>query len=134
MVLLVVGFVTIAQGQVYKVFQALDEGDITSVQAYIDNGEDLNALYKGKSLLIKTIEDGHFAQAKSLINNGADLNKPFENKTPLVYAVIKGNKELVDHLIDNGARIDRAFDGDFTLAQVAARNGHHELSKYILSK
>lgn len=112
----------------HEVFKALDAGDMSPLEQYINEGKDLNAKYKDYTLLNKAISLDYTDQALALIKSGADVNIATLGKMPLAHAAKNGNEVVVDALLEAGADMFKAYEEDYTIYQIANRAGHSGLA------
>jgi uncharacterized protein len=119
-----------------SIFQAVDEGDYSAVQAHILTGTSVNAVNQtGHTPLYMAISNRKPAIVNLLLSSGASVNA--ENKgqlTPLYEAAGEGNLELVQELLDKGARAGEVYVNGATALQAAANTNNVELVKLLLAR
>ena len=83
-------------------------GDIHGVKWHLEQGADVNAPYKNRSLLHEAVSYDHKEIVELLIDKGAELNiKDDDGVTPLHEAVDSiSQKDIIELLITNGADIN----------------------------
>jgi excisionase family DNA binding protein len=110
--------------------RAVDQGDVSNVNALISGGADVNARTEDgwTPLMLATIK-GYAEVAQALLKQGADVNA--RNKkgwTALMFAVSMGDLDTMRVLLDGGAEIDaRDNDGKTPLMQAAGENNIESL-------
>jgi excisionase family DNA binding protein len=110
--------------------RAVDQGDVSNVNALISRGADVNARTEDgwTPLMLATIK-GYAEVARALLKQGADVNA--RNKkgwTALMFAVSMGDLETMRVLLEGNAEIDvRDNDGKTALMQAAGENNLESL-------
>ena len=122
--------VLVGCGPSVDVHKAAEEGNISIIKQYLDDGWDVDANDSfDRTPLDRAAVFGQKEVAKLLIANGADVNaKGDKGKTPLNGAVMFDHKEMVELLISAGANVSNAhFHG-------AIIRGHMEIVKLLIAK
>ncbi len=88
-----------------KLFEAVKNGDLKTVEKAIKKGTDVNAKDKdGFTVLMKAAANGYKDICELLISKGADVNaKNKDGRTALDLAKEKNNKAIAELLISKGA-------------------------------
>lgn len=78
---------------------------------------------------------GFSGAVRVLVKHGADVNANTVidgGWTPLMEACVAGNREIVEFLLDHGAdpNVRNTYEGG-TARDIAAKNGHHELTHFL---
>jgi len=82
-------------------------GSSRQVISALRKGANVNARYRGRTILLWAIQEGHFNIMKSLVRAGASLEaRDSEGFTPLDQAVGEGNFEMVQFLLKAGANVN----------------------------
>jgi ankyrin repeat protein len=103
------------------IHRAADAGDLAKVEAFIQEGIDVNMKVHGCTPLHCAARYGHKQVAQLLIAEGADVNaKDTRGRTPLDLAINRGRKEIVKLLLSRGADVSlhtAAYIGDLQRVQ-----------------
>lgn len=113
---------------------ATENGDITTVQAMLDNGADVNARDEdGATALILAACTGRDEVLEILLDNGADVNaQEKDGNTALMMAAFFGDVSTLQLLLDTGADIDiKAKDGATALT-LAESEGHEDIVEILI--
>jgi ankyrin repeat protein len=119
-----------------SIWQAAAEGDVQSLQQFLEHGVDLD-LYDNEYLtpLSYAANEGRLEAVEFLLNHGAKVNEvDLRGWTPLMWAATAGHLEVVKRLLENGAETHvRLFaDSEETSAkEVAAEKGHFDIAQLI---
>jgi uncharacterized protein len=119
-------------------FNAVENGDATAVQALLANGADVNAkLRNGRTVLMAASYCGYREVLHVLLANGANVNaKDADGGTALMAACQKGHREVVQALFAHGATQVNAktkYSGVSALME-ASENGHLDVVQALLEK
>lgn len=121
--LLFVPFAVYAQDLNSDLCSAAMKGDTAVVQALLDKGADVNAIFNGplgQTVLILAAEAGHNEIVKMLLAKGADVNmKTKYGSTALMCAAESGQTEIVKILLDKGADVNAKDVGGTALRSAA---------------
>jgi hypothetical protein len=112
--------------------EAAERGDAAVVQAFIEEGADVNA---GAGLLTPLQRARNAEVVKLFISAGADVNATSKEYfgPPLSFAAELGDAESIKALVNAGAKVDgRSPNGDTALMQ-AARSGHPAAVRALLN-
>jgi ankyrin repeat protein len=109
-----------------QLLKAAESGDVTSANAAIAAGADVNAKdTAGWTPLHEVAIGAHTVLAKLLVDKGADINARDEDGwTPLHEAARDGHMALARLLIDNGANVTAKDIAGSTPRQVATIQDH----------
>jgi len=131
---LVITFPALAADISSALLTATEIGDITTVQAMLDNGADVNARDEdGATALILAVCAGRDGVLRVLLDNGADVNaQEKDGNTALMMAAFFGDVSTLQILLDAGADIDiKAKDGATALA-LAESEGHEDIVDILI--
>jgi len=118
-----------------SIHKAANKGDIETVKQYLDAGMDVNAKYKGRTLLHAAAGRGREVIVELLIDNGANVNvKDALAATPLHEAANIGDNELVELLIAKGADVNANDIYGSTPLHKAAHRGRKAVVTLFISK
>jgi hypothetical protein len=115
-------------------FRAAKAGDPDRMRLLIDDGADVNAVFKGDgSPLIAAAREGHEAAVSLLLDRGAnpDLAVPGDG-SPLIVAAGNGHEEVARELLGRGSDPNLAAAGDGAPLIAAAANGFIDLVEMLL--
>jgi ankyrin repeat protein len=103
-------------------------GRLGEVESLLNNGADVDVIYKGVSALMGACDAGHVEIVKTLIANGADVNKKdlICSSTALMCASFKGHVDIVHMLLDAGADINTVNNDGSTALMLAV--DHNKLA------
>lgn len=91
---------------------AAAQGDLTSMEAFLERGADLAERTPGfASPLVAACTAGRLEAVRFLLARGADLRPKEAVVTPVQAAVMNGHVEVVKALFDAGATLDEAAAG-----------------------
>ncbi len=100
---------------------AVDKGDVDTVNALLDKGADVNQWHYGTALMVAAGK-GDAEMVKLLIERGADVDAMSKGGwTALGLAAESGHADIVEILIARGADVDRALKGLETRAAKVAQ-------------
>lgn len=125
-----------------SLFDAIDSGDLESLESCLQQGVDINDARDGhgNTALLCAVgavgrgNDNAFDVVKFLLEHGADVNLPGENAQLALNEAVKAeNFELTTLLINHGADIN-ASDGYVTALMIAARDGALDIMELLISK
>lgn len=99
-----------------KLWEAVRQGDLTTVTSLLDQGADVNAKFRyGATALFKAAERGHTEIVKLLLSRGADVTvkDTFYNATAMTWALDNDHVETVRALLqkDSGSVSDVLMTG-----------------------
>eukprot|EP01100_Stratorugosa_tubuloviscum_P000819 TRINITY_DN1183_c0_g1_i5.p1 TRINITY_DN1183_c0_g1~~TRINITY_DN1183_c0_g1_i5.p1 ORF type:complete len:377 (+),score=171.71 TRINITY_DN1183_c0_g1_i5:185-1315(+) len=113
-------------------------GHSNAISFLLDRGAQIDKLTKRlESALHLAAENGHNSVVQILISRGANVlgtNKKEQTWSPLHAAALNGHAGVVQTLLDAHAPIDKPTADNKTALQLAARNGHLEVIKILISK
>jgi len=90
---------------------AAEEGDINTVKALLDKGEDVNKTGPHYTALMVASARGRTDVVKLLIDRGADVNMVVSTgMCALAFAAENGHTNIVEILVEKGADIDKALN------------------------
>ena len=125
--------VATASAQENEFFDAVNRGDLETVENLISKGTNVNAFDNdGETALIVASRNGHTEIAELLITKGANVNAVSENgKTALMYASSEGHTETVIILIEKGADVSAVSDDKTTALELATVHRHVEIVELL---
>ena len=105
LIITIAALVLVGCGPSVNIHKAAEEGNISIIKQYLDDGWDVDANDSfDRTPLHRAAYSGQKEVAKLLIAKGADVNaKNDKGKTPLLSAVMFDHKEMVELLISAGA-------------------------------
>ncbi len=116
---------------------AVLDGDPSSVQQAIRQGEDVNGLDRdGRTPLFQSVVDGNVAVISQLLDAGADANARDRNlETPLHAAAREHRVEVAELLLRSGAQVDaQDSNGNSPLFRaVFCSRGRGEMIRLLLA-
>jgi beta-lactamase regulating signal transducer with metallopeptidase domain len=117
-----------------SLFEAAEEGDVTTMQRLLTSGANVNATLSGDgSPLIAAARNGQYGAVALLIDRGADPNLAAHGDgSPLIMAARNGHLATVRLLLQRGADIHKPVPGDGNPLIMAARGGHLGVVEYLL--
>jgi uncharacterized protein len=116
-----------------RIHQAIQSGDITKVQEYIQAGDNIEeCTYHGMSPVELAVEQEEPEIMQLLLNSGADPNFS-QSETPLVTAVGRSNLDIVRLLVDAGADINNDAFGHSALIE-AVHQGCMEIVMFLVEQ
>ena len=101
-----------------SIYQSSMEGDIKSLNSYLNNGIDINSQDElGRTVLIAASANGHTNMVKHLIKKGANTNiGNNRGLTPLMVASLYNHEDIVKLLLENDALLNKQnLNGDTAL-------------------
>jgi ankyrin repeat protein len=110
-----------------KLMRAALEGQTDTIQALLDQGEDVNAKDdEGRTALMFATVNQHTETVKTLLEHGADVNaRANDGGTALLLAASNGSLEIVQALLAKGADIRAEFaKTGKTALTLAEEHGH----------
>jgi len=118
------------------IFEKIKVGDTAYVQAYIDEGHDINLRSSdNEKVPILSYAIGRLSDTsipRMLISAGADLNSvDSENDTPIISAVYCKKYGIAEYLISLGADVNMVNDNGLSPLHYAVRNQDIELVRLI---
>jgi Calcineurin-like phosphoesterase/Ankyrin repeats (3 copies)/Ankyrin repeats (many copies) len=114
--------------------KAIEEHDIDMVQAFLKEGNKINAPYSDKQyhLLHYAIEHGDEAIVKFLLDRGADPNLFYDGRTALMQAIKYDNRAAVAVLLAIPVNVNQKNHRDQTALFYVAKYGTEEDAKLLL--
>ncbi|MBW2046754.1 MAG: ankyrin repeat domain-containing protein, partial [Deltaproteobacteria bacterium] len=121
---------------IYDIYTAVYIGDTVKLEAFIQEGADINALNRFSYTPLYYAAQNKERQAVSLlIANGADVNaKNDQGQTPLHQAAEKGFPEIAKLLIANGADINAKNNDGQTPLDIAVSRNRKEIVELLIAK
>ncbi len=109
----------------YDLFTAIDNGQVETVRAMIDQGVDVNwRLRRGGAPLMSASAKGNLEIVRMLIASGACVNaRSQDGTTALLLASKYGHDAVVRFLLENGADYSHE-NTDLSPITLASKNGH----------
>ena len=122
------------ENPLFRVLQAVFDGDIDAVNALIAEGVDVNIQSgSGWTPLHGAAAWGHPDIARALIDAGADLNIQNDfGLTPLYVAAVEGYTDIARALIDAGADLNIQNDFGWTPLHAAAAEGYTDIARALI--
>ena len=114
----------------------MNNGDLVSVQKYVNNGYDLNYIIHGNTPLTLAIIKDQFEIAHLLVDSGCDVSLPEKTKwkrLPIHLASCVGETSLVRKLVEHGTPVDARDMTDLTGLHWASLQGHDDTVQYLIS-
>jgi len=124
--------------------EAIEKKNVNYIQAYLDNGGDINILINKKDsitlaevLLHEAIEENNVSYVQEYLDNGGDINiridKDYSTKTPLLILSIENNSDLISMLlIEKGVDVDLRDNYQSPPIREAAMMGQLNIVKKLL--
>ena len=115
--------------------RAAEKGDISTVQALLAKGADVNAkLADGTTALIEASNGGTLDVVQLLIAKGADVNaKSVVGGTALMNASSSGRLNIVQALLAKGADVNAKPDTGMTSLMLASMNGYFYIVQTLIA-
>lgn len=123
-----------SQNKAKALHEAVIDGDSTKVVSLLDDGVDVNVIYKGGTALYLAAYEGHLNLVNVLLNRGANVDAkddPYGN-TALGAAVYKNDRSIVKRLIEAGADVNMRDRDGFTTLMIAVANADDEIVMDLL--
>ena len=86
----------------HPILAAIQAGNLTKVQQFLEDNEDINTSYAGYTLLCAAVKTDQKEIVEYLLENGANMNKMSNEKTPLMYAAKYGRLAIAKILVQRG--------------------------------
>jgi serine/threonine-protein phosphatase 6 regulatory ankyrin repeat subunit A len=117
-----------------QLYRASKKGDIKKVKQLIEQGEDVNKIFRDQTLLSSVISKGQVDMAKLLIVKGmANVNKGNAYGTyPLHVAIEKKNQPMVELLMSHGVNINKKGRDGKTPFQMAVNRKSPGIAELII--
>jgi ankyrin repeat protein len=117
-------------------FTAASEGDSAAVQAFLEQGADVNARDQWeRTALHYAAEKGHKEVVELLLEHGADVNARDQGgRTALQHSAEKGYEEVVELLLEHGADVNAKEYWDWTPLYSAADEGHKDIVELLITE
>nr|XP_042910521.1 serine/threonine-protein phosphatase 6 regulatory ankyrin repeat subunit B-like [Parasteatoda tepidariorum] len=116
---------------------AIHSGFDDIVSVLLTHGADVNIVFEDHTtpLHIATAR-GHSKIIKILLDSGADFNKvTTKYPRPIAWAVWQGHLDSVKIFFENtNVNVNEKLDGKFTFLHIAAKYGHLDIIKFLISK
>jgi ankyrin repeat protein len=114
--------------------KAIEEHDLDMVQAFLKEGNKVNAPYSDKKyhLLHYAIEHGDEAIVNLLLDHGADPNLFYDGRTALMQAIKYDNRAAVAALLAIPVNVNQKNHRDQTALFYVAKYGTEEDVKLLL--
>lgn len=116
---------------------AAARGDVNEVQRLIDEGVDVNTVFRKRSprtALNTAAIHGHLEVVKLLVENGADVKRVVRGDAPAVTAAARSNNpEIVQYLLNNGAEAEQPVRGDGSALIMAAATGNLDMVTMLVN-
>jgi ankyrin repeat protein len=108
---------------------ASSRGNLAIVQAILANGVQIDPVNENFDTPLRSAaENGQYQVVKFLISKGANVNYQGEDMwTPLMAAAYNGKIQSVRCLLSHGADVKIKDYNGATAADLAAKNGYHEI-------
>jgi len=118
-------------GSAQSVINASYYGQIKVVEKLLDQGVDVNAIYKnGMTALMAASQAGHIETVKLLLDKGANVNTmDNDGGTALMIACQEGHADMVKLLLDKGADVDVKDSDGGTALMIASQEGRTDSVK-----
>jgi ankyrin repeat protein len=120
-----------------KFLELAEKGDIEAVEAFIEQGVDLNARNeRGAHALMLSAFGGHTRIAELLVDNGADVGLTDQggfNALMLACECATASLRLVRRLVEAGADVNALSGRKSTALMAAAKIGHPAIVEYLVS-
>lgn len=113
------------------------ERHVEVVQLLLEHGADPNLVsYLGRTAIGYAAKYGDYEICEKLIDKGAILNptREFSDTPPLAVAAAKGHLNVVELFVKNGADIFYKSSGKYLAIDLAMKEKHGEVAKYLRNK
>lgn len=121
--------------QEQRLFEAVANNDVPTVQAVVKNGVNINAQdVQGRTALLVAVEKHHVESAKVLLDAGADVNiQDHKQDSPLLLAGAEGTVEIMKRILQAEPDFTRYNRFGGTSLVPAAERGHVEMVKLLVT-
>jgi uncharacterized protein len=115
--------------------QALRDGDVKTVQKYLDSGISPNEQFFTWTAIQIAANKGQLAVVKLLVEKGADINykHPVTKMTSFQLAAYENYPEVVKYLASKGADIDAKMRGDISIIRAIRDEGNTKMVDLLIS-
>ena len=115
--------------------QALRDGDVKTVQKYLDAGLSPNEQFFTWTAIQIAANKGQLAVVKLLVEKGADINykHPVTKMTSFQLAAYENYPEVVKYLASKGADINAKLRGDISIIRALRDEGNTEMVDLLIS-
>ena len=115
--------------------QALRDGDVKTVQKYLDSGISPNEQFFTWTAIQIAANKGQLAVVKLLVEKGADINykHPVTKMTSFQLAAYENYPEVVKYLASKGADINAKMRGDISIIRAIRDEGNTEMVDLLIS-
>ena len=115
--------------------QALRDGDVKTVQKYLDAGLSPNEQFFTWTAIQIAANKGQLAVVKLLVEKGADINykHPVTKMTSFQLAAYENYPEVVKYLASNGADINAKMRGGISIIRAIRDEGNTEMVELLIS-
>ena len=110
------------------IFLAAEKNQVDEIRTYLDQGGNVDAKYRGTTLL--TMAAAYCAEdvVKLLVERGADVNlAPSQGTTAVMFATMHGYHNIAEYLLDHGAAIDAQDNKGLTTLMHLPYSHHMQL-------
>jgi uncharacterized protein len=116
--------------------KAAKQGDIKSLQEYINKGGDVNEAQRGgTTLLMYAAEAGQIQAINFLLDNGAIISlKDNTGRTAFIYAVIPGKQAAAELLLQRGGDVNITLSSGDSALTLSASSQNQGMMKMLLDK
>ena len=125
----------LTKGEVVKVFTGIRENNISAIEHFLKNGNNINKFYSSKqyTLLHYAIKNDRPEVVEYLLNQGASLEQTFDDQTPLMYAIKMQRIAIADILVDYGADVNILNKHQEKVLFYCAKYGDLETMKFLIA-
>jgi len=115
--------------------QALRDGDVKTVQKFLNAGLDVNEQFFTWTALQIAANKGQLAVVKLLVEKGADINykHPITKMTSFHLAAYENYPEVVKYLASKGADINAKMGGDVSIIRALRDAGNTKMVDFLMS-
>jgi len=115
--------------------QALRDGDVKTVQKYLDSGISPNEQFFTWTAIQIAANKGQLAVVKLLVEKGADINykHPVTKMTSFQLAAYENYPEVVKYLASKGADINAKMRGDISIIRAIRDEGNTQMVDLLIS-
>ncbi len=121
--------------QEQRLFEAVADNDVPTVQTLVKSGVNINAQdVRGRTALLVAVEEHHVESAKALLGAGADVNiQDRKQDTPLLLAGAEGTVDIMKLMLKARPDFTRYNRFGGTSLVPAAERGHVEMVKLLVN-
>ena len=115
--------------------QALRDGDVKTVQKYLDAGLSPNEQFFTWTAIQIAANKGQLAVVKLLVEKGADINykHPVTKMTSFQLAAYENYPEVVKYLASKGADINAKMRGGISIIRAIRDEGNTKMVDFLIS-